>query len=453
MFAGVKRAARWTVAALIVFAAAQGIPALAQNQPAAGAPKPAGPTPTPVDLNLLVGEWTTALEGLPGGPQLGTTTIVKNGDKFTGSLKSALGELKAESIKASGPNAIITVSIEMMNNPSEIELSVKPDKDKFTGTFSAGGGMMSGGFRGAKVGTEAEKALKAEVEAKIKELIGEPVLPIEDAKDFKGEWTFSGDSPMGPVNVDFELKDVNGKASGMLKLPPPLGTYTMNKIEKTPKGIAMKQKMDLMGSETEMVVDLEREGPMISGMLDIGSGMVSVPLEGLKKGRAMTKVAVAGKNVMIEYGRPSTEGAGYKQLASVKPDQIWRMGKNEATNIKTDADIKAGDKTIKAGRYSLWAKKTADGWNLVFNNDADVWGTNHKASSDIGEIPLTMSKPASPAQLLTIELKADSSTPNGVNYRLSWGDQEATAKFTLDVPPPPAAPAGGAAAPKPAAGK
>ena len=60
------------------------------------------------------------------------------------------------------------------------------------------------------------------------------------------------------------------------------------------------------------------------------------------------------KNVNISYGSPSTSGPGYKAMqTTLKDGYVWRMGKDAATKLKTDVDLKFGDKVIKAGAYSL----------------------------------------------------------------------------------------------------
>jgi hypothetical protein len=142
---------------------------------------------------------------------------------------------------------------------------------------------------------------------------------------------------------------------------------------------------------------------------------------------------------MVEHGRPSTSGPGYKSMNTMaKEGFVWRMGKDEATTLATQADLKFGDKEIKAGHYSLWAKRVGKGWHLLFNKDADVWGTKHVAGSDVAEIPMEATTLDPPVELLTIEVKPDPSTPGGGIFRLAWGTEEGTAKFTVVQPPAPA---------------
>jgi len=41
-----------------------------------------------------------------------------------------------------------------------------------------------------------------------------------------------------------------------------------------------------------------------------------------------------------------------------------------------------------AGVYGIWLKKTAKGWNFVFNQKPDVWGTMYDPAANVGEVPV-----------------------------------------------------------------
>lgn len=145
--------------------------------------------------------------------------------------------------------------------------------------------------------------------------------------------------------------------------------------------------------------------------------------------RGEAKVEIEGQTITVDYGRPSTEGAGYKQLTTVKEGFVWRMGSNKATKLVTPVDLKFGDTTVKAGSYSLWAKRVGDSWHLLFNTNADVWGTMYKKEADVAEVPLKKSTTEEPAKLMTIEL---GKTEDGQGeFKLIWGPDVGTAKFTV----------------------
>lgn len=149
--------------------------------------------------------------------------------------------------------------------------------------------------------------------------------------------------------------------------------------------------------------------------------------QGAERGKA--ELTLDGKKITITFGRPSTEGAGYKSMEAGVPDgTLWRMGSNQATKIETEGDLKFGDTVIKAGTYSLVAKRKGDKWNLLFHPNADRWGIPVPKDGYIAEVELKTSKPKEPVKLLTLKLEK---TDDGGEFTLAWGDEQGKAKFTL----------------------
>src|SRR5258708_30957257 len=82
--------------------------------------------------------------------------------------------------------------------------------------------------------------------------------------------------------------------------------------------------------------------------------------------RETSEVTIKEKKISINYGSPALKGRDVFNLAPV--GMVWRLGKNQATEIETTGDIVVAGTTLKAGKYSLWAKKTgANAWNLAFH--------------------------------------------------------------------------------------
>ncbi len=141
------------------------------------------------------------------------------------------------------------------------------------------------------------------------------------------------------------------------------------------------------------------------------------------------KLEMAGKTIAVEYGRPSTEGKAYKSMADGVPEgTLWRMGKNEATTLETDADLKFGEVTVKAGKYSLAAKKTAEGWDLLVHPNAKRWGSPVPEDGYVATIPLTVGEPKEASDLLTIRLREKEGKGTFV---LVWGKQKLSTQFEI----------------------
>ena len=99
--------------------------------------------------------------------------------------------------------------------------------------------------------------------------------------------------------------------------------------------------------------------------------------------RGEAKALVAGKEVAIDYGRPSLKGRD--MLGQAQVGQAWRMGADAATGLKTDADLAFGSVNVPKGEYILTATKVAaDEWHLNILSKAD--------RSKVADVPLATSK-------------------------------------------------------------
>jgi hypothetical protein len=79
-------------------------------------------------------------------------------------------------------------------------------------------------------------------------------------------------------------------------------------------------------------------------------------------------------DVTLEYSRPSVKGR--KVFGGLVPyNKLWRLGANANTKVTFGDDVKVGDASLKAGAYAMFAKPSADSWEVIFYSDANNWGT------------------------------------------------------------------------------
>jgi hypothetical protein len=159
--------------------------------------------------------------------------------------------------------------------------------------------------------------------------------------------------------------------------------------------------------------------------------------ESQRASRTESRVVLAGDNkVEVTFGNLSVEGEDYAKLSDVPEGAVFRFVGSRATKLFTDADLKIGDALVKAhnvsadypGVYSLWLKRTHDGWALVVNSQPDIWGTQHEPDADVAEIPLTSAKLDEIQEefLITLETNGNAGT-----IRLAWGDTAWSVPFAL----------------------
>src|SRR5208283_1092067 len=144
--------------------------------------------------------------------------------------------------------------------------------------------------------------------------------------------------------------------------------------------------------------------------------------------RGTSSLALKGKTVSVEYGRPALRGRTTDELLGKLPaGGFWRMGSNTSTTVKTEIDLAFGDVTVPAGEYSLWMQRQDDNsWKLVFNKQHGQWGTQHDASQDSVSAPLTESKAGKSVEMVTITLHHGN---GGGTITIQWGTLEVAASF------------------------
>lgn len=176
------------------------------------------------------------------------------------------------------------------------------------------------------------------------------------------------------------------------------------------------------------------------------------------------KVERDGKALSVTYGnRLFVSTPDYARVASLKDGDVIEFTQSAAPKLKTPWDLKFGDLVLKTGNvaedypgvYGVWIKRSGDGWRLVFNNKADLWGTMHDAASDAGEVALEYTALSGPIQTDKIALnlikdakEKDAERDKGrfkialeengadITMRITWGAHAWSAKFTtaLNVP-------------------
>ena len=387
------------------------------------------------DLEDLLGDWTLTAVAPDGSLQRVDMKVAKGDEGLTGSLtNAALGELEMKGIRLDGDKHVADFIFMMGETEVPVNATVKVDGDTLDGKITILALGMALDVVGARVGTEAETALLASFEAAqaVIALAATATLLASDAEEFIGEYALEVRSPTSedPIEVDFAIKNINLKVVAEIKLPAPLGSLILNKLSKTEAGLTMEHELNLGGQPISITINVEKDGlDKIKGRLADAAGVMTMDSTGVNKDsvRATTELMLGEKKVSIDYGRPSIHGAGYKSMSAGVPEgTVWRMGRNQATKLVTETDLKFGDTVVKAGSYGLWARRVDDAWHLIFNTNADAWGTPYKADGEVVTVPLAKSALNPPVQYLTIELESEG---DGGVFSVSWGNETGSVAF------------------------
>ncbi len=149
---------------------------------------------------------------------------------------------------------------------------------------------------------------------------------------------------------------------------------------------------------------------------------------------AQASVTVGGKKISIRYFAPSVRGRkifGDGGLVSRDPTYpAWRAGANSATSFHTDSDLDVGGLAVPKGDYTLYCwVKNPDAWDLIVSKETGQWGLSYNASSDLGRVKMTMSKPPMPVE--TLKYTLSDLGGNKVKLQLEWENHIASVPITV----------------------
>lgn len=141
---------------------------------------------------------------------------------------------------------------------------------------------------------------------------------------------------------------------------------------------------------------------------------------------------IATTEMTVNYSRPGVKGRViWGDL--VPYDQVWRTGANEATTFKTSGDVMIGGEKLPAGTYALFTVPGKDTWQVVFNTQAEQWGSgDHDASKDV--LKLSVTPEAAPHRewmLFTFENLGNTSG----DLVLSWEKLAVKIPIEVDIAP------------------
>ena len=139
------------------------------------------------------------------------------------------------------------------------------------------------------------------------------------------------------------------------------------------------------------------------------------------------EITVDGKKIAISYHRPSMKGR--KIFGGLVPyGQVWRTGANNATTLKTEADLMFGNVVVPAGSYTLWTLPTENGWKLIINKQTGQWGTQYSEAQDLARVDMKVGKLPAAVEQFTLSLTA---AKGGGTLKLDWETTSASIAFKV----------------------
>lgn len=150
------------------------------------------------------------------------------------------------------------------------------------------------------------------------------------------------------------------------------------------------------------------------------------PVGYANKKRDSLQVAIGNNSIKVNYSRPAMRGRVI--FGEVVPwNRFWRTGANQATKITINHPLNFNGKILPAGEYSIFTLPSQAGWTIMFNKEANIWGTDYNPAHDILRVPMQVEQLGEPVELMTIEVVP---TAKGGAINVIWERIKASANFT-----------------------
>ena len=142
------------------------------------------------------------------------------------------------------------------------------------------------------------------------------------------------------------------------------------------------------------------------------------------------QVTLNGKNISVDYSRPRMRdpqsGQPRKIFGGVVPyGEVWRAGANEATTLKTDADLDVNGTSVPAGTYTLFVLPEQNKWTLIISKKTGEWGIPYPGEqNDLARVPMNVTQTSQTADPFTISL--DKRGNNQAELSMAWENTRAS---------------------------
>lgn len=275
-------------------------------------------------------------------------------------------------------------------------------------------------------------------------------LDFSSAERYEGAWVVSMDFNGNEMKFNLNVSNLDGKVGATIDSQMQPEPQAIETITETAEGLDFEFTLGFSGQEFKMHLVAKESAGTLSGTLaeqnKIFSGEITgrkAEKEDLVQGRrgspTETRIRLGdNQKIRVTFGNLKLASDDYSKFQKVKTGDVFKFVGSRATKLSTDADLAFGDKIVKAhnfsenypGVYSLWLKKTDEGWNLVFNQQPDIWGTQHESEFDVAEVALQSTTLDEKANEFLVKLEE---TDNGAQLNMAWGNTQWSAPFSLSL--------------------
>ena len=122
--------------------------------------------------------------------------------------------------------------------------------------------------------------------------------------------------------------------------------------------------------------------------------------------------------VRVIYSRPALKGRELGEL--IPTGKVWRVGANEASEIKFYEDATIMGKKVKAGTYALLAQANKENLTIILSSDVDQWGAySYDQKNDVLRVNVVPKEISEPVENFAIQFAKGNGKE--VLMRMAWG--------------------------------
>lgn len=186
----------------------------------------------------------------------------------------------------------------------------------------------------------------------------------------------------------------------------------------------------------------EDEGPRVANdreslRFDSDTSAGSVFLRLSERHETAVELPGDARIAVLFWQEQSVDLADFAAVEALDDGEVLRLTQAAVIRLRSEAPLQFGDVTIPTGNlapgfpgsYGLWLKRSGDGWLLLFNHEADSWGTQHDPALDVAEIDVAYSRNGLATRPLGAALIP--ATAREGRLVIHWGAHEWTADFTV----------------------
>jgi len=135
--------------------------------------------------------------------------------------------------------------------------------------------------------------------------------------------------------------------------------------------------------------------------------------------------------IRVIYSRPAQKGR--ELFGELVPfGKVWRVGANEAPEVRFYEDVMLDGKRVEAGDYALLAIPGEDTWTIILSEDVDQWGAySYDEAKDVLRVQANTSELDESVENFVIQFEGKGKGVQEGMMQMAWGETMVSLPFSF----------------------